>query len=225
MRSLLIVVTLCLLTAISVARTYSTAFPATENPISEGGNWINGGVTGLDWNNVYTSGGFAGGVGPADVAYSDPTAVVVGSWGPNQSVSAIVFVSSATSSYFQEVELRLRTTITAHSITGYEINCAVTGSHSYLQIVRWNGPLGDFTYLASSDHSCGNGDGLAATIVGATINVFLNGELVDTVTDSTYKTGDPGIGFNYGCDSTYADFGFASFSATDQVRSTLVPRF
>jgi hypothetical protein len=30
------------------ATTYSTTFPGTENPISESGNWVNGGTTGLD---------------------------------------------------------------------------------------------------------------------------------------------------------------------------------
>ena len=35
--------------------TYSTSFGLTENPISEGGVWINGAVTGVDWNNVQTS--------------------------------------------------------------------------------------------------------------------------------------------------------------------------
>src|SRR5262245_913967 len=36
--------------------TYSTNFPANENPISEGGRWRN---TGLDWTPVATSGGLA----------------------------------------------------------------------------------------------------------------------------------------------------------------------
>ena len=31
---------------------YSTTFPLTENPISEGGSWTNGGATGLGWANV-----------------------------------------------------------------------------------------------------------------------------------------------------------------------------
>jgi hypothetical protein len=39
-----------------------TNFPLTEDPISEGGNWIGGGTTGLDWNNVQTTPGFANGL-------------------------------------------------------------------------------------------------------------------------------------------------------------------
>src|SRR5260221_2997308 len=38
---------------------YSTSFPLTENPISEGGRWVNGGLLGLDWTNVSTTPGLA----------------------------------------------------------------------------------------------------------------------------------------------------------------------
>jgi hypothetical protein len=34
---------------------YTTAFPATENPISQGGIWVNGGSVGGSWNNVRTT--------------------------------------------------------------------------------------------------------------------------------------------------------------------------
>ena len=104
--------------------TYTTNFPLTESPISEGGNWINGGTTGLDWGNVHTTGGTAEGVGPASAAYSDPTAVLAGSWGPNQTVTATVYSNGVedkpAQGYDKEVEIRLRTSISAHSITGYE---------------------------------------------------------------------------------------------------------
>ena len=43
----------------AAARTYTTNFPLTENPISEAGNWINGGTVGLDWTNVSTTPGLA----------------------------------------------------------------------------------------------------------------------------------------------------------------------
>src|SRR5579863_9874268 len=41
------------------ARTYTTRFPLTENPISEGGNRINGKKDALDWTDVRTISGFA----------------------------------------------------------------------------------------------------------------------------------------------------------------------
>ena len=44
---------------------------------------------------------------------------------------------------FQEVELRLRTVIAPHSITGYEVNYKFSNdSTAYMQIVRWNGGCG-----------------------------------------------------------------------------------
>jgi hypothetical protein len=35
--------------------TYTTSFPVTENPISEGGKWISGRAVGLDWTDVRTT--------------------------------------------------------------------------------------------------------------------------------------------------------------------------
>src|SRR5215813_11451279 len=55
---------------------YSTTFPLTENPISEGGSWTNGGATGLDWANVQTTPGLSFGTGPVNAGtyiYADPT--------------------------------------------------------------------------------------------------------------------------------------------------------
>src|SRR5246127_4853048 len=42
-------------------RSYSTRFQHDEDPISEGGKWINGGKDGIDWYNVITKNGFAHG--------------------------------------------------------------------------------------------------------------------------------------------------------------------
>ena len=43
----------------------------------------------------------------------------------------------------EEVDIRLRTTIKAHSITGYEVNASVSTypSNFYITVVRWNGPV------------------------------------------------------------------------------------
>jgi len=207
---------------------YSTGFPATENPISEGHKWFNGADDGVDWCNVQTRDGYAWGVGPCPADYADPTATVKGEWGPEQTVQATARITKTDSKYYQEIELRLRTTIKAHSITGYEINFGV--SHADLEIVRWNGPVKDFTYLGPRCNYpavCGrvegftirNGDVAKATVSGNTINVYVNGVLRATATDHNYPTGNPGIGYNYGCANTYADFSWRNFSATDQRRT------
>ena len=212
-------------TATASSGSYSTTFPLAENPIFEGGNWTNGGTAGLDWTNVQTTPNFAFGSMPGEASggaqYADSTATLNGTWGPNQTVQATVSVNgaSASSSIFEEVELRLHTTITAHSITGYEINCSVStaSGHNYVQIVRWNGPLASFTLLDSrANGPCVDGDVLKATISGSTITVYRNGTSLFSVTDSTYTTGNPGIGFFLqGATGVNASYGFSEFSASD----------
>ena len=201
--------------------TYSTSFSLTENPISESGKWINGAATGLDWTNVRTTPGLAFGTETGSINYNDATAVLAGTWGPTQTAQATVAVSSAssTSGVFEEVELRLRTTIAAHSITGYEINCSVStaSGQNYVQIVRWNGPLGSFTLLDSrANGPCVNGDILKATSSGSTITVYRNGTSLFSVTDSTYTAGSPGIGFYVqGASGLDSNYGFSNYTATD----------
>jgi hypothetical protein len=65
----------------AAARTYTTNFPLTENPISEGGNWVNGAVVGLDWSNVSTTPGLAIGRNSGTVNYADAVALVTGAGG------------------------------------------------------------------------------------------------------------------------------------------------
>src|SRR5262249_52970921 len=59
-----------------------------------------------------------------------------------------------------------------------------------------------------------NGDQAKATVNGNTINVYVNGTLRAAVVDNTFTSGNPGIGYNYGCAGTYADFAWTNFSAT-----------
>jgi Putative Ig domain len=207
---------------ISALRTYTTNFPHAEDPVSEGGAWINGGTVGLDWNDCRSTAGLAFGTQDGTTNGNDSTCVVGGSWGANQTAQAVVHVvaSEATQSdvtQSEEVELRLHTTITAHSIAGYAIDCSVKSSNPYMKIVRWNGPLGRSTPLGSRAIGCADGDVFKAANLGSTINVYKNGVLLLSVSDSTYSGGSPGFGFyrNGGSNSTNADFGLSSFTATD----------
>jgi hypothetical protein len=206
----------------TAGRTYTTKFPLTENPISENGSWINGQTTGLDWHDVSTTPGLAIGH-QSGTSYSDGTALLTGSWGPTQTVQAVVHTVNPNEPCYQEVEMRLRSALTPHSCTGYEISFKATKSgNAYLIIVRWNGKLGDFTYLKNSSgaqYGIANGDTVKATIVGNVITAYLNGAQVGTATDSTYATGNPGMGFNLetgtaSCVGTNGDYGFTSFTAT-----------
>lgn len=81
--------------------------------------------------------------------------------GPNQHARATVFSRSQTEDYFQQVEIRLRSTLEPHRCSGYEIfwRCLKT-ENAYAEIVRWNGMI--------------------------------------SAEDSVFRTGNPGIGFNFG---------------------------
>ncbi len=204
---------------------YSTNFAGTENPLSESGNWINGGSSGLDWTNCRKTPGQAFGTMDGNLAapqqFADSTCVLSGAWGPNQTAQATVRVVASDSTQFEEVEVRLRTTITGHSITGYEINCSVKPGNPYMQIVRWNGSLGSWTQLDGRGVGCVNGDVLKGTISGSTISAYKNDVLIFSATDSVYTGGSPGIGFfiQNGGASTNANFGISSFYATDGLAS------
>ena len=206
-----------LLPVLCTARTYTTNFPLTENPISEGNNWINGRTPGLDWANIRTTPGLAFGTEPGTSKYDDSTALLTGSWGPDQTVQATVFsVNQQTNAtIWEEVEIRLRSSISAHSNTGYEILFELP-PHNFCQVVRWNGPLGQWTslgYLGSGVH---NGDVVKATIVGNVITVYVNGVSQGQVIDSTYKSGSPGMGFYLeGTTGVNSHYGFTRFTATD----------
>jgi hypothetical protein len=209
---------------------YTTTFALTENPISEGGKWVNGGSVGLDWTNVATTPGRAFGLDePAQ--FADSTAVLQGlSWGPDQKTTAVVSATgSPMDECFQEVELRLRTVIEGHITTGYEINYKFSNdSTAYMTIVRWNGGLGNFTtlqQLTGQQFGVANGDTVSATIVGNVITSFKNGVQQGQVTDSTFTSGSPGIGFNLsndvtGCSGTGPNFGFSSFTAIDSTQGS-----
>jgi hypothetical protein len=203
-------------------RSYTTTFPLTENPISEGGNWISGQAVGLDWHDVSTTPGLAIGH-QSGSSYTDGTALLTGNWAATQTVEAVVHSVNPKEPCYQEVEMRLRSTLTAHSCAGYEISFKATKSSSaYLIIVRWNGPVGDFTYLLNTSgakYGVGEGDTVKATIAGNVITAYINGVAVGTATDSTYTTGNPGMGFNLetgdpSCVGTNGDYGFKSFTAT-----------
>ena len=199
------------------AASYSTNFPNTENPISENGVWINGGASGLDWTNVQTLNAHAAGAPEAPVNYNDATAVLSGSWGPNQTVTAIALGGNQNSSIGEEMEIRLCTSVSAHRITGYEIMFRNVAQGGYCAIARWNGALGDFTSLANENnnyHGIKTGDVIVAQIINGLITVFQNGVVVCQANDNTFTSGSPGVGFDIW--SGYAsDFGWSAFSATD----------
>jgi len=199
---------------VTPVRSYSTRFELNEDPISEGAKWINGAADGTDWYNVITKDGVAyGAVTKGD--YTDPTALLTGTWGRTQIAKARVFSRNQTEDYYQEVEIRLRSTLTPHRCTGYEVfwRC-LKARNVYVQIVRWNGPVADWTSLekhTGAQYGVQDGDLVEATIVGNVIKGYLNGVEVISATDDTYAAGSPGMGFNYGVGESNVDFGFSYY--------------
>ena len=198
----------------SPKRSYSTRFQLDEDRISEGGKWINGGRDGIDWYNVITKNGVAFG-SVSQGAYTDPTALLAGTWGKNQTVKATVFSRNQTEKYYQEVEIRLRSSLSPHRCTGYEVfwRCLKT-QNAYAEIVRWNGKVGDWTSLkkhTGAQYGVKDGDLVKATIAGNVIKGYVNGVEVISATDDTYNEGNPGIGFNFGVEKSNSDFGFSSY--------------
>jgi hypothetical protein len=213
---------------------YSTNFPATEMPLFESGRWIDGKAVGFDWTSVAAVGGLAygteSGAGRGDKSYDDAVALLMGPWGPDQTVEARVHSVNPSEGVFEEVELRLRSSLSAHTSTGYEVlfRCLNTPK-AYASIVRWDGPLGTFKYLDQKyglQYGLGDGDVVKATVVGNVIAGYINGVQVLSASDSTFASGSPGIGFWMQRQSglrawltairaNNTDYGFTSFAAWD----------
>ncbi len=209
--------------------TYTTHFPGTENPISENGRWTNGKSPGLDWADVETVPGLAFGTQSGSDGYDDATALLKGTWGADQSATGTVYSRNQRGGkVYEEVEIRLRSSLSPRRCTGYEIlfRCLKT-SESYAQIVRWNGPLGDFTYLADQKGArvgISHGDVVKATAIGNVITAYINNVQVAQAADSTYSSGNPGMGFFLqGAAGLNRDYGFSSFSASEEPASPNAP--
>jgi len=192
--------------------TYTTSFTQTEDPISEGGRWIGGKTVGLDWGNVSTTPGYAiGTAGPK--RFADSVALLTGTWGPDQTVEEVV--RKVATRRGPEVSIRLRSSLGPHQCNGYEIsNSLLNDDTAYLIIVRWNGPLADFSYLVDAhgkQYGVTTGDVVKATIVGNVITAYKNGVELAQAKDSTFKTGQPGFGFNEG---NNGDYGITRFTVT-----------
>ena len=222
-----------------LVRSYSTRFERDEEPISEGGMWLNGRADGIDWCDVLTKDGHAYGevsrmnsaerrveqafdgaaseAGVQEGDYDDPAAVLTGTWGPNQAVRAVVFSRNQTDEFFQEVEIRLRSSISPHWCDGYEVFWRCSRSDAaYAEIVRWNGKVADFTSLArrvGPEFGVRDGDVVEATIVGNVIRSYINGVEVMSVTDDVFSGGSPGVGFNFYVGNTNVDHGLMHFEA------------
>jgi len=212
---------------IGFSQTYTTRFEGTENPLSENGKWANHGV---DWTQISKRDGVAcgtqTGTNTGIYKFNDSYAHLSG-FPPDQEAWGTAHIAKPNESCNQEIEILLRFTSSAHRTTGYECFArCITSTSSYVQIVRWDGPLGKFTYLADkrgTNYGLNNGDVLKASIVGNVITVYVNGVEKARATDDTFKTGNPGIGEFLACNGgqgigSNIDYGFSSFTARGLAR-------
>lgn len=220
-------------TSATQVHSYSTTFTQTENPLSENGKWVEGHTAGAGlWGNVQTISGVAYGV-DEPTPFGDPSAILTGTWGPTQTATTTVKINKLpTNKCCHEVEVRLRTTIAPHNITGYEAYCSVMPSQPYCHIARWNGPNGSYWNFetGSAKTYLKDGDVLKGTVTGTNpviVTLYINGVQTLQAKDTgaagggfgpygPFTSGNPGIGFFDNADNDWKWFGASSFTATDQ---------
>jgi hypothetical protein len=192
------------------ADTYTTTFPNTENPLSEGGIWTQGGTHGRAWQNMLSQGGspgFAYGSGPSPDEYNDNLALVQHRFSPTRHFAEIVVRQDA--SYAppstHEIEVHVAGTMTSNHYQGYEL---LWNLGDNLQPVRLDGPVGDFRTdvltvlwgdlwnltVAHNDRIRVEFDSSSGKPV---ITVYKNGVKRVVLTDTTggnILSGSPGIG-------------------------------
>jgi len=178
---------------------YTTDFSANENPISESGAWSH--ISPL-WANVQTAGGLAFGTQVGNLAnpaaFNDSNATLSG-FSPDVTITATVHLASnIADGQTHEVELLFRMGGGATQTRGYEMSFDTGGN---VTLVRWNGDLGDYTFVnhtGGANNEVGglkDGDVISAKASGNTFTASVNGVLIYTATDDTWKDGQPGIGF------------------------------
>jgi hypothetical protein len=201
---------------ITAAGSHTTSFDSTENPVSEGGKWYRANNA---WTNVRTANGFAYGTNGITNSYDDAYALLAGSFGPDQTIEAVIYRDpSLPSGAVNEVELLMRMSDDSGNVRGYE---ALFNASGNFDIVRWNGPFGSFTNLPLSQSGYWgrplvSGDVVKATIIGNVITTYINGVLMAKATDSTFKTGQPGMGFFIRPGYGQAGLGLTSYTVTSK---------
>lgn len=209
---------------------YSTLFPLTETPISEGGNWTRPGPSAFN-NDMFTTGGRAFGAAAAS-GTNDAVACLVGPYLPNQDITA-VFYTNGGSIGAAEVELHLNVDFTSTTIRLYE--CDVINGQS-VNLVKWQGPQSSIFIFSLEAGTTGNavtgsfidGDEIRWRSTGLAASRLLQcyhrrpGVFASTLIAQTHDTaaisgdapliaGTPGMGGDNG-GANFQNIGWESFS-------------
>lgn len=217
---------------------YTTTFAGTENPLSEGGLWRNGGTdTGGAYNDIRKSGGYAyaaAAVANDGTNFDDPIACLAGiAFSPNQRATATLYIADGyvLDGFNHEFEVHGRTKIGLPGqpswIQTYEFSCVPGGSPF---IARWRGPVNSFPAIISQEQLVGDasfisGDQVMIEVSGTT-DVLISGyrirggvavkicEGVDSDEDRLLD-GSPGFGFYPWPAATLDAIGFTDFTPED----------
>lgn len=187
--------------------TYATSFPATENPISEGGIWQNGGVGGtMPFSNVKTVAGLA----MADdyiytgQDYEDSSAIIdpaFRNFGPDQWAEITIYHDPAyTPTSSHEVIVAMRGTVTVNGPNYYPHYHFLMSVNGGFQLFWLNGTLGHFVEISTSAHNGGlsafvTGDVVRTEVQGTALRIYQNSVLKHSATDANISTGQPGCMF------------------------------
>ena len=175
-------------------------FSLTENPISQGGKFRTGGVTGF-YKDPRSIGGKCYAASTVGADYDDCLGQLQNHGiGANQRASLTVFRQGGyTSGDTHEFALYLRLVIGASLVRGYE--CLMNEQDGF-QIVRWEGISQGSDNFNTGISVSGSGPGHLVTGdvivfegIGSNFRVLKNAVEVASFTDSTWTTGNPGLGF------------------------------
>lgn len=135
------------LIAAATPPSYTSNFPLTQNPLSEGGIWIPG-ASSPPRTNVQSDGSHAFGTMFSfnGTDFNDSISVVNIAWPADQWVLGQLWNTGAVSG--QEAELVLWGTIQPTNNTGLELDGVLATGH--LDLVSWDGPPNAFTNRASA---------------------------------------------------------------------------
>ncbi len=224
----------------AIARIYSTGFPLSENPLSDGGNWVNGTITGTNTGcaatntpgGVHYAYGLQSGTNgpPNNSIYDDSLACLTGTWGPTQSLDITIYLTNqlaSSANVYEEIEYGLRCTLTTNGLHGYFIDCSLNSDSGYVELGLSYGNYSNTNWGADrygAQYVVHNGSKIHAAITNNTISVSFDGVLVLQSTDTTglgpTNGGAPLIGFfHQNGNSHQTDFGISSFTATDGINN------
>jgi hypothetical protein len=213
------------------SRTVFTNFPATENPISQGSIWTPGSTFSAGAatkTNIQTAGKAYSTMVSFDGTNFDDSLACLSGFGANHEVTCTIANSGGFSGFSLELEILLRSDITAAHVFQYEVDC-VFGALG-IDLVRWDmtiaSPNSNTNLRARipNETPFNNGDQVYASIVGTLITVkyrtppaaFATLFTYDTVSDATkYSSGNPGIGAwnQTGSAANQSKFAWADFLA------------